>query len=166
MPSNDRVAGILARFPGPVRLYPSRRKWLLVALGGIAFTAIGIGMVLTGDWTGWFAVGFFGLVAIVAILALLPGSSRLMLDKDGFEATTLYRGARKRWAETSEFGTADISGETFVVFDDLTLTPGALTGFNTSNIGRNSALPDTYGLSAEELANLMSDWRNRARADG
>jgi hypothetical protein len=28
--------------------------------------------------------------------------------------------------------------------------------------GRNCALPDTFGLSAEDLANLMNAWRDRA----
>ena len=48
MPSDDNTAEMLARFPGPVRLYPSRKKWLLVFAGGAAFTAGGILMIRSG----------------------------------------------------------------------------------------------------------------------
>jgi len=33
---------------------------------------------------------------------------------------------------------------------------------NVSLVGRNAGLPDTYGLSADVLADLMDRWRDRA----
>jgi hypothetical protein len=33
---------------------------------------------------------------------------------------------------------------------------------NVSLAGRNDYIPDTYGLSAEDLARLMNQWRERA----
>ena len=36
--------------------------------------------------------------------------------------------------------------------------------FSRDAIGRNAALPDTYRLSFEELARLMTEWRERALA--
>jgi hypothetical protein len=46
-----------------------------------------------------------------------------------------------------------------VVFDDAGVKRSKLGGIL---MGRNSAVPDTYGLSAEELAHIMSRWRERA----
>ena len=37
---------------------------------------------------------------------------------------------------------------------------------NVGIVGRNAALPDTYGLSADDLAQLMAQWRERALARG
>ena len=49
-----------------------------------------------------------------------------------------------------------------VVYDDPTSRGGMLGKMNTGIIGRSSALPDTYGLSHEELAWLLNEWRQRA----
>ena len=100
MPSDDKFAEIVARFPGPVTLYPSRKKWLVVCLGGSAFTIGGIRMIQSGDNSGWFVAGFFAPVAIIAAAILLPGAGRLTLDQDGFEAISLYRRNRTRWRDT------------------------------------------------------------------
>ena len=159
-----KAASILSRFPGPVTLYPSRRKWLLVLLVGLVLGAGGVLMLRAGEWLGWLSLVFFAVVSLTALAAMLPGSSRLRLDKDGFEVRMLFRGSRKRGAETSEFGAAPIppSGQVFVVFDDLTTTHKTLAGISTAIVGRNGALPDTFGLAAEDLAQLMTEWRRRA----
>jgi len=38
----------------------------------------------------------------------------------------------------------------------------ALARANVGLVGRKSALPDTYGMTAEDLARLMSVWRRKA----
>ena len=48
-----------------------------------------------------------------------------------------------------------------VVFDDAS-RKGTLASVNVGLTGRNSALPDTYGLSTEDLASIMESWRGRA----
>jgi hypothetical protein len=164
MTLTDKAAQLLARYPGPVMLYPSRKKWLTVFLGGAAFTAGGVMMVRSGEPLGWFVLGFFALVAVIAAAALLPGAGKLTLDRDGFEATTLFRRHRARWADTDGFDSAVVppSHQALVVYDDRTLPSGGLAGINTSITGRNSALGDTYGFAAADLAALMAAWRERA----
>jgi hypothetical protein len=49
---------IESRFPGPVTLYPSRAKWLLVCAGGTLFAAGGGLMIGQGDARGWFMLNF------------------------------------------------------------------------------------------------------------
>jgi hypothetical protein len=85
MASDATYNEILARFPGPVTLYPSRRKWLLVMAGCLLFAVAGIGEAYNGDAKGWLGVVFFGLGAIVPGLMLLHGAASLTLDADGFE---------------------------------------------------------------------------------
>jgi len=154
----------LARFPGPVTLYPSRRKWLLIFAISALFTAGGTWMITSGDASGWFVVIFFGLGLIVAALAMLPGAGALMLDSDGFGVTNLFRHHRTHWQDTSGFAAARIppARQPMVVYDDTTQSAKSLARINIAIVGRNAGLPDTYGLSAADLAQLMTQWRERA----
>jgi hypothetical protein len=168
MPGPDNPAEILARFPGPVMLLPSRKKWLGILLLCVVFVAIAVWMILTGDSSdqldAWGALAFFGVGAVICVVALLPGAGGLKLDRETFKFTNLYRTQSMRWQDTSGFITAKIppARKEFVVFDDVNAKKRMLAKFNVGLIGRNSGLPDTYGLSATDLANLMAQWRDRA----
>ena len=93
----DSIETLLSRFPGPQKLFPSRKKWLLLMVVGIAFTAGGIFMVREQADGGWFVLIFFGLGLVVSIAMLLPGAGGLLLDSDGFKMTSLFRSHRSRW---------------------------------------------------------------------
>jgi hypothetical protein len=157
-------AAILSRFPGPVVLVPSRRKWLLVLGGGLAFVAIGLWVMHDVPLWGWFGTSFFAVAALVAALMLLPGAGGLRLDSDGFEMTSLFRRHRSRWMEVSEFEVVRLppSLQKMVVFDDVRTKDSALAKVNRSLAGRTGGLPDSYSLSHEDLAAIMNEWRARA----
>jgi hypothetical protein len=164
MRSQDKPDDLLARFPGPVTLRPSRTKWLLILLGSIAFTATGAWMVADGKTMGWFALVFFGLCAIPACAALLPGAGGLKLDRDGIEVTNMFRRHSYRWQDVTGFEAVGVppSGTRMVVFDFAGAAGKTIAKLNVGLVGRNAALPDTYGLSADVLAGLMARWRERA----
>ena len=164
MPSDPRVDAILAKFPGPATLAASRRKWVLMLIGCGAFTAGGIWMVLSSASRGWLVVIFFGVCAIVSAVMLLPGAGMLRLDRDGFEATSVFRRHRSRWRDATDFESARIppSMIALVVYNDANLSGKSIAKLNTLIAGRNAGLPDTYGLSAADLADLMTEWRERA----
>ena len=157
-------AAILSRFPGPVVLVPSRRKWLFVLGGGVAFVAAGLWVMHDEPAWGWLAVGFFAVVALVGALMLLPGAGGLRLDSDGFEMTSLFRRHRSRWTEVSEFEVVRLppSLQKMVVFDDVRTKDSALAKVSRSLAGRTGGLPDSYSLSHEDLAAIMNEWRARA----
>ena len=50
--SESRIDAILSRFPGPVTLYPSRKKWLFVLLTGGVLTFGGYLMISDGNRRG------------------------------------------------------------------------------------------------------------------
>jgi hypothetical protein len=58
---NPHIEQIAARFPGPVTLYPSRKKWSVIFLGCALFALGGIWMISRGEQTGWFVLIVFGL---------------------------------------------------------------------------------------------------------
>jgi hypothetical protein len=162
----DDPSAILARFPGPVALAPSRVKWVLVMLAGAAFTVSGLFLSPKDETTTWFGVAFFGLVAAVGLVMLLPGAGGLTLRRESFEVTSLFRRHTVSWADTDDFmaGRIPPSMSKMVLYNHAGAKNMMLGKFNTSVAGRNGALADTYGLDADVLANLMTHWRARALA--
>jgi len=157
------IDSILARFPGPVTLDASRRKWALVLLGSALFAAGGVWMLVDGEAKGWFVFAVFGPGTIVAAVALLPGACALTLDQDGFETTTLFRRSRWDWRGVTGFNVISVP-KTLVGFDHSGLNERRVAQLNAAVFGSSAALPDTYGLRSENLALLMALWRDRAMA--
>jgi hypothetical protein len=164
MAAHLQSADLLKRFPGPLTLYPSRRKWLLMFVGSAAFAVGGAWMIRGGDSWGWFPLLFFGACALVGLVAVLPHAGALVLDRDGFEVTNLFRHHRSRWQDVSAFEAQSIppAHQFFVVYDDASVSASSLAKINTAIVGRNAALPDTYGQRAEDLAQLLEQWRTLA----
>ncbi len=153
--AHDRAA-ILARFPGPIRLAPSRLKWGLMLAMSLLPLAAGVSMVT--EPAGWFCVAAaLALGGLAGAVMFLPGAGGLVLDADGFEILSLGTRQRITWADASNFRTGWQTGRSFartVLYDDPRLAKFFMTG----------RLPETYGLGAHDLALLMSEWRERALA--
>jgi hypothetical protein len=176
MPTTLRdVDAILARFPGPVTLRPSRLKWfavLAVALGLVAFAVFVLGHTPTNLFAqiwGWSALVFAGGGALVVIAVLLPGSAGLTLSANGFAVTKFFRTVHMPWPVTDGFTVAEIRFGPFgqpqrLVAYEHANKAGAVADLNRRIMGRNAGLPDTYGLSHDDLAWLMTQWRERALA--
>jgi len=172
-----KVDALLSRFPGPVTLAVSRARWLGVLAIAVAFVLACV-FILCGDlgideaWDqsmAWAGIVFFGLCGLVAVIMLLPASGSLTLDADGFETRHMLRNARTPWRQVSEFSvTEDDEGEEWfrrsrvVVYDDARLK-GTIAE-TVSMLGGNAVMLDTYGLSHQALAALMTQWRARALA--
>jgi hypothetical protein len=169
MSPDARIEAMLMQFPGPITLYPSRRKWALILVSCGLFTVSGIWMVERETPMGWPVLVFFLLGAIVAATALLPGAGGLTLDSRGFEIKNLFRRDRLSWQGVTDFevGVIPPAGiKSSVIFDYIDAKDRAISKLATAIAGRNGALPDTYGFSADDLAYLMMRWRERAMAPG
>ena len=154
-------------------LRPSRRTWLLVLVISLAFVAVGL-LALFGPrpaeqedvWVMWLCVGFFGLVAGVSVLQLLPQTSCLRLDTEGFTIRSLFREQTYRWDDVDTFGATRIGPNKMVGFNFAPHFRRAerLRGVSAALAGFEGALPDTYGMKAEELAHLMNEYKYRHAA--
>jgi hypothetical protein len=164
MAARADIAPIPARFPGPVTLYPSRKKWLLVLAVGVVLAVGGVLMIRSGELKGWLVLIFFAAVSLIAAAVMLPGAGALTLDRDGFEVTNLFRRHRTRWQDASGFTATDIppARQQFVVYNDARVSTRRITKVTVAIAGRNASLPDTYGRPADELAELMAAWRASA----
>jgi hypothetical protein len=145
-------------------LRPNRWKVLVLLAVSLVFTAIGVGMAADGRWMGWVAVGFFGLGVVVFTVQLLPGSASLRLGPDGFVICSLFRPSTCRWSDVARFGVGTVGPKRMVVFDFAPNARGsvALRRLATALSGWEGALPDCYGMSAEELAALLNAYKEAA----
>ncbi len=174
-PGNDRISNdrpssdpFADDRPELLVLRPSRLKHLLLLTGCSAFVAAGAWMIAEGERVvvGWLCAGFFGLGIPLSLVAMLPGASSLTLDRDGFAVRHLFvRRWRTRWLDAGPFAPRAVGrGTTLVVYDEPA-RQGPAAEVSRRLSGASSALPDTYGLGARALADLMERWRRRARAD-
>jgi hypothetical protein len=179
----DRVDTLLAQFPGPLVLRPSKGKWLLFLAVAALFTIGGLGQAITSGSAGildWIGVAFFGLCTAGFIYMTFFAGFEMTLDAEGFGWRSGRLSERWRWIDADDFAVveyaAGTTGATFrkrVGFNDkrpsktASQTAGEfLTGAMT---GRDCAVPDayggsTFGLPMEDLARLMTRWRERALA--
>lgn len=138
-------------------LRPSPLKWLAMVALSAVFVWIGVTVMGTHPVVGWSCLVFFGLCGAIGVLNLLPNASRLVLDDDGFEIRSLFRTSRVRWADIARFGTLRIGLHRIVGFDFVEGYRGSdgLRRINRDLSGFQGALPDTYGLKADALAERM-----------
>lgn len=154
---------ILSRFPGPVRLYPSR-FWvvgmLLLFIGGVIFRSFYVSEKLGSHHPhgaydtiiSWVSIPVFAAAAVAMLVMLLfPKTICLILDADGFEIHRFVKSERVRWR--------DVRG-----FDTRRRWAGKGTieqvAFETADGG--GTLPNNYGLGLQDLLRLMEAWRERA----
>ncbi len=159
--------------PKTMMMYPKKSSAIWLLIGGIAFTAIGIWMGSSKGWIGYLIASFFSLCIPIAVIQLIPGSTFLKLDSNGFTICNLFRKTFVPWSAVQEF---------FVITMRQTgVNVHEMVGFNfipsydKAKIARNIAyaigeaeggLPDTYGRKAGELAEIMNSWLIRDRETG
>lgn len=117
------------------------------------------------DAIDWLGVSFFGLGVVVFVVQLIPSASYLRIRSEGFMFCALFRKSPLiPWQDVSHFRVGNVppKGHPLVVFDWHTGSHRGLRQVNRYLVDDTDALPDTYGLSPEELADLLNMWRSRA----
>ncbi|MGD9920987.1 MAG: hypothetical protein AB7V13_06015 [Pseudorhodoplanes sp.] len=166
---------LLQRFPGPVELHVPQRKTALLVVCAVIFAGV-CAAYLNSERPGLLVATLIWFCMIALVLSLpflvfqfLRGAS-LRLEGDGFRVKQPWKWRFVRWKDASEFGIGStaiveqVKGDwsTVVTYDDSNVDESNVNILGQSIIGRNSALPDTYGLSPENLQTLMNGWRQRA----
>ena len=141
-------------------LYADPKKWQMCLFVAGSFVLIGISMILmNGDFLSWFVTLFFLLVAGVALLQLFGTGSYLELDADTFTVTNIGRRTTERWEDCANFTAYRISRVEQVAYDRVRDVDTHLGEMNRSISGRSSGLPDTFGMTASDLAELMNAYQ-------
>lgn len=162
------AAPVTTRFSGkdvslPMTLYPGRMKMFVMLAGSLAFVAGGLFMLDNSKMIGYLSVAFFGLCALVFLVQLLTRTSYLIVDAQKFTVSSLSRKSDVAWSDVERFLVVSISGNKMVGWN---FNPGYSTGTShalaVKLAGVQNTLPDTYGMKAEELADLMNEVRMRS----
>jgi hypothetical protein len=150
------TAEYLARFPGPLRLYPPRWSYLVGVPIGLFF--LGLSLTYEQRTAFWIGILLSSFAIVASILSVSPLANSLTLRNNGFEVRFSFRRMAIPWHQAHNFAALDFDGEQQVMFSNDGLSSAGASEFG----GRNASLGRTYGLSAEDLADLMSQWRTRA----
>jgi hypothetical protein len=147
-------------------LRPSRQKLGGYALVSLLFVVVGFLARGDGGWLAWSSIAFFGLCFVVLVVNLAPGSAHLRLDSHGFEVRSLFRSHSYRWEDVKEFGVGHVGLRRMVMFNFAAefRQQGRGRGVAAFLTGWEGALPDTYGVSAEALAEMLNERKRKASA--
>lgn len=150
--------------PDIAELKPDRLRWLVIFLISAGFVAIAAWIGPSNPTLFWGAGGFFVFCGLVAAPLMFGVGSRLSLDREGFSCQTLFRTFRREWRECSAFYPVTTGFRKFVGFSaqqDEAAHPN-LAAANRAMLGASGILPDTFGLTADDLCDLMNRFRARA----
>ena len=141
----------------PLVLRGSRGSNLFLIIGSAVFVVIGVLMLDDSDRSGWFVVGFFGLCLLVGLINALPAAAWLRIEEDGFTYASMFRKTSYSWNDVEGFYPRSISGAKMlgVVMSESYRADRPVQQRFAGTTG--GALPDTYGMDGEELANLMNE---------
>ncbi len=152
-----------------VLLKPDTRKWLLILLfaaAGVVVAQLSGSDMKGGVFGYWFVLVFGSVGSLIAAIQLIPGSSSLKLDRAGITITKVFRKRFVPWCECSEFKVWAVddpyywlfrSRSEFVLFSSGRSDRNAEA--NKKLFGEDDSLPDTYGMSAQALCDLLNEWR-------
>jgi len=119
----------------------------------IGFVILGISLLDKNLLIAILNIVFFGLCFVVFLINFIPGSSYLKIDENGIEMKNLFRITFIPWEAVSTFKTKWIVFNKLVVFD-----------LNKTLVGhkmklRQGGFPDTYGMPAARLADLLNEYK-------
>lgn len=144
-------------------LYPKRSSAIGLLVLSLAFVAVGVWMGSSGRWEGWLCAAFFGLGVPIAVVQLMPGSTFLRIDADGITFTNLFRKTSLPWSAFQQFFVVTIRQTGLKVHDmvafDFAPTherARAARALSRAIAQCDGALPNTYGMKAQELAELLN----------
>jgi hypothetical protein len=148
----------------PTKLLPSKQKFLILLLGSIVFTLLGTWMVSTGDNMGYWGIGFFGALCIPAFLTqIFTNKNYLELDSEKFTYSTFFATKSFYWKDVETFDLWKIHSNKFVRwFPNANYQGDPVNPLVSSLVGKSLMLPDTYGMKAEYLVEMMNEIRRRA----
>lgn len=151
----------------PMRLRTGRLKMFALLMGSLVLAGGGTLAIPKEPVTGYLCIAFFGLCAIVTGINVLPGSSYLELTREGFVIRHLFRTSFIPWRQVREFAVYRVELLERVGWNNL-LAPGEQASMgrrvSTALTGVDGGLPDTYGMKAQDLADLLNSVRVQAAA--
>jgi hypothetical protein len=138
----------------PLILKPGKIKSVLFILISTTFIVLGITLLDKNMFIAVLNIVFFGICLLIFAINFVPNASYLKIDERGIEMKNLFRTTFIPWQAVSGFKTKYIFINKMVTFDiDEKLLE------NSKMKSKTGAFPDTYGMSAKNLAELLNEYK-------
>jgi hypothetical protein len=137
---------------------PDLKGW--IAGIGLMLGLAGVNFALGEPAYASFSLVVALLIALAFLMRLLPGAYDLHLERDGFMWRSFCRTSRFRWSDVVDFRPIgrNLSDVGFDLAEGRGIPVSARMFAGLSGADRHLP-PNTYGLSAVQLAALMNAWR-------
>ncbi|WFB36529.1 hypothetical protein P3T73_01985 [Kiritimatiellota bacterium B12222] len=156
-----------------LRLTPTKWKSVLMLFLSTLLTTGGVFMFLGGEKIGLLIAGFFGLCSLIFVVQLFPNASYLVLDDHGFSFTSMFKTSSVSWQEIDSMGVIRFRQNMLVVkkmvgwsYHPTESPPQVGQKMSEAISGFQAALPETYGMKAEALLDLMLDYQKQTNPPG
>jgi len=140
----------------------SRKKALWVLLAALALIAVGVCLILIGEFWGWVMVGFFSLAIPISIWSIASNHC-LRLDSNGVEVRSPWKPTLIRWTDVDGFYVATMHGNKMIGIAYASSYKGLAAGRKVAAFlsGMEGALPNHYQASPEEICETLNRWRRK-----
>ena len=148
--------------PDEILLQTPKRKTIFRVVASIGFTAIGFWMIKEGNILGWPIALLSGAAILLFEIQLIQGSDYLRIDREGIHIGTIRSAdTTYRWGDISDFSVVSFYGNTMVAlkFSNSYKKEKVARLINSNLLGYDGVIPSTYGLKPEELAVLLTDYK-------
>ncbi len=143
-----------------LRLTPSNLRSAILFIAMLIWLGIGFSRYLAVGGLLWIGLSLVGLVgALVYGLMLLPGSSYLEATPERLTICTAFRKREYAWQQLGAFRVDTLLHKPVVKYEVM-LTGGSEPSQDEST-QREETLPDTYGLTPQEMADRLNTYRRR-----
>jgi hypothetical protein len=139
----------------PVTFHPSKLKQTALLIISILFVISGIFLIEKGNLLiGISNTLFFGICSIVFMITLIPNSSYLQVTEKGIEMKSLFRSTHIPWEVIDGFTPKRVLLNKMIMinFNEYYLKSAKLNS-------KKGVFPDTYGMSAEKLTALLTEYK-------
>lgn len=144
---------ISEELPETLYLPPSRARWVFTVVMSAIIVGANVYVVATQNAPALaILAAIFSITGIASGVQLIPGSAGMWLDRKGFTFRMFWYDRRREWKEITPI----LSSQVGLL---------QMVGYNRAGDAPNKpreVLPDTYGISANELADIMNHWRDTA----
>ena len=149
-----------------ITLYPSKVKTFGFMFVGMAGIFTGIFLIKENALAeGVACTLFFGLVFLFFCIQLLPGSTCLSIQPEGFTVCTLFKCHHEKWENITSIYGISVYGHTMIGYEYTDDHKKHLTDQKKGRRTKTTspALPGTYGLPQDELIEIMKTYQLNAK---
>jgi hypothetical protein len=147
-------------------LKAGKSRALAITLGNVVSAATGFWLYQRDhSSTGLMLAAVCSIIALATSAQLWPGASELVLDAEGFSIKAMFRTQRYKWVDVTGFNVGKIGFNSMVTFNlteefkARSEAEKAAAEFMKNINGHEAALPANYGMTPQDLSQLLNRWR-------